>query len=191
MSTLLLTALLQLQITVAPQPPNNSAQSAVVVFDGVVNSQRQLDTPRSIEGLVPFVQPSLRSMGQWKFGPATPVGERVSITFLYRAHTLLPDNPRELNLARQASGPDRPALPTRIIDPGYPVNSIGEGPVILQLRIGVTGQVQNVMVARETPSLTELAVRAASQWKFTPAIVNGKPAASTAIIVIYFWRPVL
>src|SRR6516225_621550 len=114
MSTLLLTALLQLQITVAPQPPNNSAQSAVVVFDGVVNSQRQLDTPRRIEGLVPFVQPSLRSMSQWKFGPATPVRERVSITFLYRAHTLLPDNPRELGLAREAPGTDRPALPTRI-----------------------------------------------------------------------------
>jgi outer membrane biosynthesis protein TonB len=41
------------------------------------------------------------------------------------------------------------------------------------------------------PSLTEAARRAVSQWKFQPALHNGKPTGGITLAVISFLRPVL
>jgi TonB family protein len=192
MARLLLAALLQLLIASPPKPPRQYVQAGIVLFDAVVNQQRQLDAPRLIEGPAPFVQPSLLAMKDWTFGAATPVGEHMSITFLYRAQKLLPDGPHELTVTPQCClGHDRPPVPSRVIDPGYPVDSIGEGTVILQLRVDAMGQVEDVMTARPELSLTDAAVQAAHQWTFTPAIANGKPVRSSAIVVIFFRRPAL
>jgi TonB family protein len=188
----LLAVLLQLQIATPPRPPQLQTQAAIVLFDAVVNDKGQLAAPHLIQGPAPFVEPSLLAMKEWSFSPATPAGEHVSVTFFYRAQVLLPDSPHELTINPQCCpGPDRPPLPTRLVDPGYPVDSMGEGAVITQLRIGPTGEVQDVRTARPEPSLTDAAVRAVRQWTFTPPIAKGQPAPSSAIVVMFFRRPAL
>jgi len=77
------------------------------------------------------------------------------------------------------------ALPTHIVDPGYPVNSIGEGSVILQVGVNARGSVERVRVVRPEPSLTEAAVNAVRNWKFA----TDRPAS--VVVVISFQRPVL
>src|SRR3989442_15289183 len=74
-----------------------------------------------------------RRLNDWEFTPAARP-EHQSVTFLYRARTVLPAQPYEFDVQTRCC-----ALPTHIVDPGYPVNSIGEGSVILQVRINTGG----------------------------------------------------
>jgi len=189
---LFLLAFLQLEAAPPPQPPLQAVQAGVVVLGAEVNAARRLDPPSVIYGAAPFVGPSVDSLRAWEFGPYTPAGENMSITFLYRSRTVLPDQPYEFDLETECCpGPDRPPLPTKIVDPGYPVNSVGEGAVVLHLWIDAAGRIEHVMVVRPEPSLTEAAYRAVWNWEFTPAIVNGRAVRSSAAVVVSFLRPVL
>ncbi|HLH31140.1 MAG TPA: energy transducer TonB, partial [Terriglobia bacterium] len=75
--------------------------------------------------------------------------------------------------------------------PVYPVNSVGEGVVILALRVSPEGVIQGMQVIRDVPSLTEPARNAVAGWKFTPARRSGVPVAGTAIVAISFLRPIV
>jgi outer membrane biosynthesis protein TonB len=86
---------------------------------------------------------------------------------------------------------DSPPQPTTIIDPGYPIDSIADGCVILELQIDSRGRVQKTDVIQDIPSLTSSATRAVSQWQFLPARQDGKAVPGTAIAVISFLKPVL
>ena len=78
-----------------------------------------------------------------------------------------------------------------IIDPGYPIQSVAEGVVILQMDVDSRGGIQRTDVIQDVPTLTWAATHAASQWKFRPAMHGGKPVSGTVIIGISFLRPVL
>jgi len=181
MTALILGLLLmqQLQVAPGPKPPQDAVMNALVILEGVVNETGRLTNVQVIQGAPPFIQPSLDAVKDWEFTPAARP-ERQSVTFLYRARTVLPAQPYEFNVQTRCC-----ALPTHIVDPGYPVNSIGEGSVILQVRINTGGSVQQVRVVRPEPSLTEAAVNAVRKWRFA----TDRPA--TAIVAISFLRPVL
>jgi TonB family protein len=84
---------------------------------------------------------------------------------------------------------DAPALPREVVDPGYPVNSVAQGVVILAAHLDAEGQVTSIDTITGIGSLTEPAIQAVQQWKFTPARLSGKPAPATAYVVISFVRP--
>jgi TonB family protein len=181
MTTLLLGLLLAQQLQVAPQPKSRpeSIENALVILEGVVNEAGRLTEVRVMQGPAPFIQPSLDSVKEWEFTPpAEP--QHVSVTFLYRARTILPDKPNEFAVQTTCC-----ALPTYVVDPGYPVDSVGEGSVILRVKVNAHGALDHVSVVRREPSLTEAAVNAVRRWKFE----TDRPA--DAVVVISFLRPVL
>ena len=170
--------LLQQLLTMAPpKPPVQAIGSSVVILEGVVGSEGRLTNVHVLQGLTPFVQPSVDAIKEWSFAPEL-VPRSTSVTFLYRARTLLPDKPYEFAVRSPCC-----AVSTYIVDPGYPPNSIGEGSVIMQVRINARGLVESVDTIRPEPSLTEVAVQAVRRWRFT----SNKP--SSAIVVISFLRP--
>jgi TonB family protein len=171
--------LLQLLTAAPPVPPAQAIGSSVVILDGTVNSQGRLTNLHVLQGMTPFVQPSLEAIKEWSFAPE-PVPRPTTVTFLYRARTVLPDQPYEFALRSPCC-----AVPTYIVDPGYPINSIGEGSVIMQVRINAQGSVESVHTIWPEPSLTEAAVQAVRRWHFTS---NGP---SSTIVVISFLRPSL
>jgi TonB family protein len=181
MTSLILGLLLmqQLQVAPAPKPPQDTVANALVILEGVVNETGRLTNVQVTQGAAPFIQPSLEAVKEWEFAPAARP-EHMSVTFLYRARKILPDMPYEFNVQTKCC-----ALPTHVVDPGYPVNSIGEGSVIVQVRINARGSVERVRVVRPEPSLTEAAVNAVQKWKFA----TDRP--SSPIVVISFRRPVL
>jgi TonB family protein len=68
----------------------------------------------------------------------------------------------------------------------YPMNSATTGIVTLDVSVDATGTVQNVRVVRDVPPLTSAAQSAVQSWQFTPALVNGQPAAGTVRINVVF-----
>jgi TonB family protein len=171
--------LLQLLTVAPPVPPVQAIGTSVVILDGAVNTQGRLSNLHVLQGMAPFVQPSLEAIKEWSFA-SEPVPRSTSVTFLYRARTVVADQPYEFALRSPCC-----AVPTYIVDPGYPINSIGEGSVIMQVQINAQGLVESVRTIWPEPSLTEAAVQAVRRWHFTS---NGP---SSAIVVISFLRPAL
>jgi|SRR3989304_5276536 len=76
-------------------------------------------------------------------------------------------------------------------DVDYPIKSIAEGTVVLQVTVKTAGEAEEVKVLRGVPSLTEEALRSIKKWKFTAAKLDGKPIRSTVPVVFVFTRPVI
>jgi TonB family protein len=171
--------LFQLQLAAPPKPPPLAIDNAIVVLQGVVDAAGRLTAAHVMQGGAHYVAPSLDSVRLWSFGQRTEIGEKVGITFLYRGQMLLGAPPFRLNSLQ-------PGLPTVIVDPGYPVHSVAEGVVILEVHVGSSGRAERIDVVRPEPSLTDTAIQAVRQWAFVPV---EDPLGATHIVVISFLRP--
>jgi TonB family protein len=80
----------------------------------------------------------------------------------------------------------------RRVDPVYPPLAVSrhlDGIVKMHLIVGANGAVRDVRVLSGPPMLAEAAARAAGQWVYSPAIVDGKPSDSDVDISIAFHLP--
>ena len=81
--------------------------------------------------------------------------------------------------------------PTRVVyaQPIYPPTALAariEGTVILQAVIDEKGSVREVQVLRGHPLLNDAAVRAVSQWRFTPTQLNGATVPVVMTVTVAF-----
>jgi len=77
------------------------------------------------------------------------------------------------------SGPDIP----------YPIRSVANGLVVVDVSLDATGAVAGVNVVRDIPSLTSVVTSSIPSWKFTPALFQGKPVPSVMRIAAAFRPP--
>ena len=70
--------LLQLLTAAPPKPPVQAIGSSVVILDGVVSTEGRLTNVHVLQGMTPFVQPSLEAIQGVviRFGTGTEVHER-------------------------------------------------------------------------------------------------------------------
>jgi periplasmic protein TonB len=83
----------------------------------------------------------------------------------------------------------RPPARVTYVQPVYPPLAIAarkEGIVILQAVIDERGKVREVKVLSSIPLLDDAAVRAVSQWTFTPTLLNGMPVAVSMTVTVGF-----
>ncbi len=184
----------QLLIATPPAAQAQAAGTGIVILDAVITREGRLMDVRVLQGTSAFIEPSLRVVRQWEFGPPETVGTlsrqvRISITFLYRERPILPQPTYEFSIGTAPAQGDHPPLPITIVDPGYPASSIGRGAVIVQGRISAAGSVEGVTVVRPEPSLTDATVSAVQRWKFSPAMRDGMSASGSAIAVVIFQPP--
>jgi TonB family protein len=179
-----------LRSAVPPAAPMTTPFAGVVVLVAQPGATGDLQTLSVLVGPQPFLDASVAAVKKWKWASVT--GERnspVSVTFFYRSRQILTSAP-PTQLPDWTALQTRPPLPQTIFDPGYPVNSLGEGVVILEVQISPQGTIENIRVVQDVPSLTELARRAVQGWRFTPAKSSGILANGTAIVAISFLRPI-
>jgi len=74
------------------------------------------------------------------------------------------------------------------VGPVYPVNSIAQGTVVLEVTIGPSGRVEQVRVIRDIPSLTSESVKAVRGWSFRPARLDGRPVRTVIPVAFTFDR---
>ncbi len=81
--------------------------------------------------------------------------------------------------------------PAEVISAGdipYPVQSIADGVVVLDVSLDEKGAVTGSTVVRDIPSLTSEATSSVQSWKFSPASMRGKPEESFIRVAVVF-RP--
>jgi TonB family protein len=92
---------------------------------------------------------------------------------------------------RVGGGIKEPARVT-YVDPVYPriaQQAKVQGTVILEARIGTDGSVQDVRVLKTIALLTEAAVEAVRQWRYTPTLLNGEPVEVLMVVTVNFSLP--
>lgn len=100
---------------------------------------------------------------------------------------------RRRESSAKASKPlaDRDATPVARVQPAYPPEAArvkAEGSVTVRVEVDANGIPTSVTLARRSGerSLDEAALEAVRQWRFQPAIRNGKPVASTVEVPVDF-----
>jgi TonB family protein len=103
------------------------------------------------------------------------------------------DEPFEQAMGRlmpvRVGGNIRTPVKTKDAKPVYPVeaqSARAQGVVILEAIIGADGNIVNARVLRSVPMLDAAALGAVSQWQFTPALLNGQPAAVIMTVTVNF-----
>ena len=78
------------------------------------------------------------------------------------------------------------------VEPDYPEDARQQrvqGPVVLDVRIGGNGLVQDVQVVSGAPPLAQASTDAVKQWRFKPRRVNGRPAEMQTRVTLNFRLP--
>jgi protein TonB len=141
-----------------------------------------------------MVGAAVSSVARWRFRNETRSEKPVSVTFLFREAAIYPVRPIEFFLpaADRPLPRDFPPMPKLAIDPGYPPTSIAEGTVVIEVDVDSAGVPRALREIGAPPNpLGQIALNAVRQWKFAPAIRNGRAVDGTAIVVITFPRPVV
>jgi protein TonB len=112
---------------------------------------------------------------------------------------VLPPPPKPASSPTPTSANSNPALPTggqlvqakviSRVDPEYPKlarQAGASGVVELEATISVDGKVKNPRVIRGNAMLQKAAIDAVSQWRYKPAMLNGKPVDSPVEIKLNF-----
>lgn len=84
------------------------------------------------------------------------------------------------------------ALLVHTVDPVYPPEALAQklhGPVVLQVRVGRDGSVEDLKIVRGYFILGRAAIAAVKQWRFQPYTINGHAAATQTVITIDFSYP--
>jgi len=173
-----------------PVPPLNSPFVGVVVLNVTIDSNGNVQNASDVAGVPPFLEASRNAIRYWKFATndsASP--QSVNVTFLYRSRQIFSSG-SGIQLPGFPIAPNRPASPILVYDAAYPVDSVAEGVVILDLKISANGVIEQINTVRDIPSLTAAARRAVAAWKFSPAVSNGRPVEGTTIVAISYLRPV-
>jgi TonB family protein len=118
--------------------------------------------------------------------------KRLAQFYSRRAHAVGIEEQRAAGSRPDAPGITGSKAPRRIGKPVYPPEALAagaRGPVGLELTVDEQGRVVGARVVQSSPLLDDAAVAAASQWRYEPTIVNGRPVPVTIFEQVDFELP--
>jgi TonB family protein len=117
----------------------------------------------------------------------------ISVTVTITAASL-PEEPAGASATRKVQpirigGNVHPPKLIRRVDPVYPVEARRqgiEGIVLLQVYVGLGGEVLDARVIKGQPPLDDAAIEAVRQWQYTPYLLNGEPQPGITAVTLIF-----
>jgi TonB family protein len=116
---------------------------------------------------------------------------------IFRMSPFTPDTTAKTNsapsdtIAKLSPDATRSDLLQRV-EPVYPAQALSQrvqGPVVLHVRIGIEGAVEDVQLVSGNPLLADAAIAAVLQWRFKPHRVNGQAGAMETDVTLRFALP--
>jgi TonB family protein len=135
------------------------------------------DPMASKQKLDALIDSALTSVRQWRYDPPfeAPLTFTVQVPFTKGLEVMAFKPAREGNALR-VGGEIKPPIKIKDVRPLYPpvAREAGvSGVVIIEVRIGSDGFVEEAHVLKSIPLLDEAALDAVKQWQFTPTLMNG------------------
>jgi TonB family protein len=177
----------------------NSSTTGIVTLDISVDATGTVQNVGVVRDVPPLTSAAQSAVQSWQFTPAIVNGlatagtVRVNVVFnpFNPSGVGLPSPPLQPANSHGGAkkGDFQPAQVTEAHYAKYPPNTVQAGTVVLQVHVESGGQVQGVIVARGTGSLSGTASKAVKTWKFTAASYKGKAVASDVVVVYVFASP--
>ena len=190
---------LQLVATVKPEAAA-SAHSAARARTGGIENAAEID--RAAETPTPLTPSKYPASGGGSAGKATAADEDTSESapppqaeFSGLGEEIPKFNADAAPLPKFGGPVSRGIVPATVLErvnPIYPLHARSHGiggEVILDATVAPNGSVRKVAVISGPSTLTDAAVTAVRQWRFSPAMLNGKPVEIQQRITIVFKTP--
>jgi TonB family protein len=179
--------------------PFNSVAVGLVELRVTVDKTGKVKDVEVVRELASVTDQSIQSVKSWIFKPATldgkPIASRLTVSVVFCPYT----GPQQISLTSvttrsQADSPDArlPSTPAEIIAAQFPRDfnaRTTSGTVVLQVVIGPDGQQGLVKVVRDIAPMTEAALAAVKDWKFTPASIGDRKIQSTIVLAFAYRTP--
>jgi protein TonB len=142
---------------------------------------RSMQPSPDLSETTPMVEPAITSEEE---GAAQAERERAAANERRRSE-------RTPEAARPKAPADRDVTPIARVEPEYPAAAARtqeEGTVLVRVEVDANGMPTNVDIARRSSSrdLDRAAVEAVRQWRFNPAIKDGKKVAAVVEVPVEF-----
>jgi TonB family protein len=115
--------------------------------------------------------------------------EADALSCLAEAQPPEPQTARGEREAETPAGRIKEPKKTRHVDPRYPprAKQAGiEGDVVLEANVSPTGCVRSMRLVRGDPDLGWESMRAVSQWRFRPALLDGNPVPLAMTVTVTY-----
>ncbi len=180
---------------VYPETARQAGVEGVVILEAKTDEQGNVVDARVLRSIPLLDAAAIDAVKQWKYEPMTIDGKPHKVLFTVTVRFQLdeksPDKAIE-GFAKGAVKVEKDIKPPRLVKevpPVYPEiarQSGVEGTVILSVRTGRDGKVENVMVVRSVPLLDQAAIDAVRQWIYEPFVIDGKPASAVFTVTVRF-----
>jgi TonB family protein len=173
------------QITVE----DSDGERGTRILEGTVGPATNPNTVAKMrEALVAFTEAALTSVRQWRYDPPfeAPLTFTVQVPF---GAPIMAFQPGSVNGALHVGGNIKPPTKIKDVRPAYPpvAREAGvTGVVIIEVRIGTDGSIEEAHVLRSIPLLDQAALDAVKQWQFVPTLLNGQPVPIIMTVTINF-----
>lgn len=174
-----------------PMPPPNTVGWGWVFWDLTVDATGHITGYAPFYSTRPFHEVLWKALVGWSFEPAhdgrQPVESHVLVAACYR--------PAALSTGPDSQPPSvtaRPNVPTPItmVPPAYPPTALGDGVVMVELRVDATGRAAYERIVQSAGAFDRPALDAARRWRFRPAERAGVAVPAFVYLVFGFRQPV-
>jgi len=140
------------------------------------------------EALRSFIDAAITSVRQWRYDAPfeAPLTFTVQVPF---GAPIMAFQPASVNGALHVGGNIKAPTKIKDVQPIYPpvAREAGvTGVVIIEVRIGTDGSVEEAHVLKSIPLLDQAALDAVKQWQFVPTLLNGAPTPINMTVTINF-----
>jgi TonB family protein len=137
-----------------------------------------------------FMDAALASVRQWRYDPPAeaPLTFNVPVR-IGQAPEMMAFKAAPSDGALRVGGNIKAPAKIRDVRPAYPPiarSANVTGVVILEVRIGPDGHVEDARVLRSIPLLDQAAIEAVNQWEFTPTLMNGQAVPIIMTVTVNF-----
>jgi TonB family protein len=175
-----------------PPVPTHAVGGGEVLLEVHVTHSGSVNGITVLRTTPPFTDLMTTAVQAWRFQPAQqdgPVESTVLVAAVFRPPTF--DAPTLGRGASNAATPGREIpFPTKMVTPLYPPRAIDNLAVLVEARVGSSGNVTDAKIVGATSGFDGAALQAAREWLFRPAESSSGPVPSIVYIVFGFRQPV-
>ena len=181
----------RLNLAFAHTPPSE-------VFNAIERASSAADAEVVMRALDALTQSAAYAVSQWRYEAPVdgPIALEVRVTFKHDGETSAFQTPGSFTTSRlntagavRVGGGIRPPTKTFDVRPVYPAiaqSARVSGMVIIEVRIGADGAVEDTQILRSIVLLDQAAIDAVRQWRFTPTLLNGVPTPLIMTVTVNF-----
>jgi len=184
--------------TVQPVYPKEASKAGiegVVILEAKADKEGNVVDARILRSIPALDQAALDAIKQWKYEPMIIDGKPHAVLFTVTVRFKLDEKSPDKAFEKFAAGAvkvEKDIKPPKLVkevSPVYPeIARLSEvqGVVILSVKTGPDGKVQDVMVLRSIPLLDQAAIDAVRQWVYEPFVIDGKPVTAVFTVTVNF-----